>query len=421
MEFISNCSKVPHSELSRLYPNMGAEDLERRLGDAVEGFNRVYGKAKPRLFSAPGRTELCGNHTDHQRGLVIAAAVNLDDIAAAAPNGERVIRVFSETHGTSAIDLNNLSPKTDEAGTPASLVRGVAEYFVKKGFQVRDGFDAYISGQVPVGSGLSSSAAFEVLIACVLNGLFFEGQIPPDIMALAGQYAENTHFGKPCGLMDQMASAVGGIIKIDFDNPNAPQVERLSFNFLDFGYLLCIVDTGANHDHLGDEYASIPTEMSCVAALFDKNKLRDVSLENFYAELPRLRSNVSDRALLRAMHFFNENKRVLAELEALKNGNFDNFLRLVKESGLSSWMLLQNIYPHESFQDQSAALALAWCERLLSSEGACRIHGGGFGGTIQAFVPVSSAQRFKTEMEALTGVGSCRFLQIRDAGAVEIV
>ena len=421
METTNNCSKVSRSELSRLYPDMSTKEIEKRLNDAVDGFRKVYGKTQPRLFSAPGRTELCGNHTDHQRGLVIAAAVNLDNVAAAAPNGEKVIRIYSEVHGSATIEIDDFSPHSDEASTPSSLVRGVAEYFTEQGYIVSEGFDAYISGLVPVGSGLSSSAAFEVLIASVLNGLYFEGKIPPDILARAGQYAENAHFGKPCGLMDQMASSVGGIVKIDFNNPNDPQLERLSVNFSDFGYLLCIVDTGAKHDHLGDEYAAIPAEMSSIAELFGKNKLRDVSPERFYAELPNLRTKVSDRALLRAVHYFNENERVLCELEALKSNDFGTFLKLVRESGLSSWTLLQNIYPHESLQDQSAALTLAWCERLLSGEGACRVHGGGFGGTIQAFVPISKAQQFKLSMETLTGIGSCRFLQIRDAGAVEIV
>ncbi|PKM74495.1 MAG: galactokinase [Firmicutes bacterium HGW-Firmicutes-16] len=418
---MENNKIVPRTELSRLYPGISGEQIEKRLVLALDGFNCVYGKARPRFFSAPGRTELGGNHTDHQRGLVIAAAVNLDNVAAAFPNGENVIRIFSDTHGSASVDLSELSPRESDKGAPAALVRGVAEYFTKQGFGTVGGFDAYISGQVPVGSGLSSSAAFETLIASVMNGLCFDGKILSETLAHAGQYAENVHFGKPCGLMDQMASAVGGIIEIDFKNPDVPKIERLSVDFSDFGYVLCIIDTGAKHDHLGDEYAAIPTEMSSVARLLGAVKLRDVPPERFYAELFKLRGPVSDRALLRAMHFFNENERVLSETDALKCGDFERFLSRVRESGRSSWTLLQNIYPHESLRDQSAALTLAWCERLLDNSGACRIHGGGFGGTIQAFVKVSEAQRFKADMELLTGVGSCRFLQIRDAGAVEIV
>ena len=413
--------KVPNDELNRLYPGMSSEEIRKRLELAIEGFTRTFGNKQTRLFSAPGRTELCGNHTDHQRGRVFAAAVDLDNIAAAAPNGDNIIRIFSDSHGSATITLDDFSPRSDDKGTPSSLVRGVAEYLSKQGYGTPGGFDAFISGQVPVGSGLSSSAAFEVLIASVMNGLFFGGKIPPEVMAQAGQYAENEHFGKPCGLMDQMASAVGGIVEIDFKNPDAPQIERLSIDFSDFGYVLCIIDTGAKHDHLGDEYAAIPSDMTSVARLLNSEKLRDIEPQRFYAELPKLRGRVSDRALLRAMHYFNENERVLSELDALKRGDFDSFLNLVLESGRSSWMLLQNIYPHESVQDQSAAMALAWCEHLLGDKGACRIHGGGFGGTIQAFVPVDTMQLLQESMEALTGVGSCRFLQIRDAGAVEIV
>ncbi|MEA4894316.1 MAG: galactokinase family protein [Oscillospiraceae bacterium] len=420
MENNKNSAIIPRSKLYRLYPGQSAEEIEKRLEMATEGFARVYGKTGARLFSAPGRTELGGNHTDHQHGLVIAAAVGLDDVAAALPNGDGIIRIFSDAYGSASIDPCNLLLRPDEAGTPASLVRGVAEYLSRQGRGHIGGFDALISGLVPVGSGLSSSAAFETLIACVINGLFFEGEIPPETLAHAGQYAENTHFGKPCGLMDQMASAVGGIIEIDFENPDAPHLERLSVDFSDFGYALCIIDTGTKHDGLGEEYAAIPAEMTKVARLFGEERLRSVPPERFYAELPKIRSRASDRALLRAMHFFGENERVPSETAALKSGDFGRFLHLVRESGKSSSMLLQNIYPGGSAHDQSAALALAWCERLLDGSGACRIHGGGFGGTIQAFVPISTSDSFREGMERLTGAGSCRFLKIRDAGAVEI-
>ena len=417
----TNYTGLQQTKLNRLYPGMSSKQIENRLALAVEGFSRIYGKTQPRLFSAPGRTELGGNHTDHQRGIVIAAAVALDNVAAALPNGENVVRIFSEAHGAASVDLSELSPREEEKETPASLVRGAAEYFAKQGFGRIGGFDAFISGEVPVGSGLSSSAAFEVLVASIMNGLFFDGRIPPETLAHAGQYAENTHFGKPCGLMDQMASAVGGIVKIDFEKSDAPRIERLTADFSDFGYVLCIIDTGAKHDHLGDEYAAIPTEMVAVARLFGADRLRDVPQESFYAKLPEMRGQVSDRALLRAVHFFGENERAFCETEALKRGDFDGFLKLVRESGRSSYMHLQNIYPNGSVQDQSAAVALAWCERLLGGTGACRIHGGGFGGTIQAFVKVSETERFKAGMELLTGAHSCRFLQIRDAGAIEIV
>ncbi|NCB74083.1 MAG: galactokinase [Clostridia bacterium] len=421
MENVTDGITVPREKLYRLYPDTDTFEIEKRLNLALDGYRRVYGAGSPRLFTAPGRTELCGNHTDHQRGLVIAAAVNLDDAAAAEINGEAVIRVFSEEYGASTVDLSELSPRPDELGTPSAIIRGVSEYFTLQGFPAPRGFNAYISGQVPVGSGLSSSAAFEVLIACVLNGLFYGGTISPEVMAHAGQYAENNHFGKPCGLMDQMASAVGGIIGIDFRHSDKPEIERLPIHFSDYGYALCIIDTGAKHDKLGDEYAPIPTEMSSVAQLLGGERLRDLTKERFFEELPHLRGKVSDRALLRAIHFFSENERVLLGLEALKKKDFESFLQLERESGLSSYMHLQNIYPSGAVSDQSAALALAWCERLLGEKGAFRIHGGGFGGTVQAFVPTSSAEQFKTDMELLTGAGSCRFHKIRDAGAAEII
>lgn len=420
MKDTKNSAKVPRSEILRLYPEISEQKAEARLNLASDGFARVFGKTQPRLFSAPGRIELCGNHTDHNNGRVLASAVNLDDVAAALPNEEHVIRIFSDTFGNATVDTTDLRPQPTDNGTPASLVRGVAEYFSNHGFGKVEGFDAYISGQVPVGSGLSSSAAFEVLMSAVMNGLFFGGEISPENLARAGQYAENVHFGKPCGLMDQMASAVGGIVGIDFKKPDAPLIERLSIDFSDFGYILCIIDTGAKHDSLIGEYAAIPTEMEEVACLLGGEKLRDIRPEKLLRELPRLRSKISDRSLLRALHFFDENERVLNELNALKRGDFNSFLRNVRYSGRSSWTLLQNIYPNVSVFDQSAALTLTYCERLLGVTGACRIHGGGFGGTVLAFVPDDEPHRFLKDMETLTGAGSCRFLRTRDAGAVEI-
>ena len=409
------------NELGRIYPGTPEEEVRRRLARVRDGFFKSFGYPARRLFSAPGRVELGGNHTDHQRGLVLAAAVALDDVAAAAPNGKNVIRVFSETHSISPVELSSLSPRRAEAGTPAGLVRGVAEYFVKQGVAAPGGFDAYVSGLVPVGSGLSSSAAFEVLMATVMNGLFYCGEAPPELMALAGQYAENTHFGKPCGLMDQLASAAGGVIGIDFEDRDAPRLTRLPLDLSQNGWSLCVVDTGAGHDGLGDDYAAIPSEMAAVAESLGARELRDIAPEHFYRALPGLRAWVTDRALLRAMHYFGENARVQAQTEALQNGDFERFLKLVRESGDSSWTLLQNITPGASVGSQPAALTLAWCRRLLGSVGACRIHGGGFGGTVLAFVPTEDAARFTEEMEALNGAGSCRFLTIREAGAVELL
>jgi galactokinase len=414
-----NGNRYAGTDLDRLYPGVSEGEVHARLNAVKSGFYDIFGRRACRLFSAPGRIELGGNHTDHQRGLVLAAAVALDDVAAAAPNGENLIRLYSPSYGMTAVDLSGLSPKPEETGTPASLIRGVAEYVAARGHYA-DGFDAYISGLVPVGSGLSSSAAFEVLLAAVMNGLFFGGEIPPELLARAGQYAENVHFGKPCGLMDQMTSSAGGIIGIDFEDPDAPRLTCLSFDVEGSGYALCVIDTGAKHDGLGDDYAAIPTEMTSVARCFGADKLRDIAPERFYQELPNLKKRVTDRALLRAMHYFGENVRVQSELEALKRGDIGSFLKLVRDSGDSSWMLLQNITPNGSARDQPAALALAWCRRLLGDSGACRIHGGGFGGTVLAFVHVDAAERFRADMETLTGAGSCRFLKVREAGAVEI-
>jgi galactokinase len=408
------------TDLGRLYPGLPEYAALGRLRVASDGFARTFGYAPHRLFSAPGRTELGGNHTDHQRGLVLAAAVDLDDIAAAEPNGAGVIRIFSETFGFIEVNTDSLAPRAEEVGTPVALVRGVADFFSRKGYALSGGFDAWVSGRVPIGSGLSSSAAFEVLIAAVMNGLFFGGTISPEYLAQVGRYAENTHFGKPCGLMDQMASAAGGVVGIDFLDPDSPKLTRLSLDFSDFGYALCIIDTGAKHDGLVDDYAAIPAEMTAVARILNADKLRDIEPGRFFDALPSLRGTVADRALLRAIHYFDENARVLSEISALEQGDMKSFLSLVRESGDSSWRLLQNIYPGAAVSHQPAALVLAWCRRLLGSDGACRIHGGGFGGTIQAFVPESAAPRFAEEMERLTGAGTCRFLKLRQAGAVEI-
>ncbi len=342
---------------------------------------------------------------------MIAAADASDDVGRRRAELGKELSASFPNRMRAVVGLDDLSARNGESGTPASLVRGVADFFALRGFTLPDGFDAYVSGRVPVGSGLSSSAAFEVLIAAVVNGLFFGGGIIPELLARAGQYAENTHFRKPCGLMDQLASAAGGVLGIDFKDPDAPRMTRLSVAPEDFGYELCVVDTGAGHDNLGGEYAAVPDEMAAVAERLNARARRDVAPARFYDALPALRRQVSDRALLRAMHYFGENERAAAGLDALESGDFHAFLRLARESGESSWTLLQNIYPAASVQDQPAALALAWCRRLLGEDGACRIHGGGFGGTLLAFVPLGARQCFSQDMERLTGDGSCRFLK----------
>ncbi len=368
------------------------------------------------LFSAPGRTELGGNHTDHQLGRVLAGAVSVDTVAAVAPNGEGVIRVLSEGYPLCTVSLDELESRPEEFGTTLSLIRGVAGRIAALGHPV-SGFDAYVSSRVLPGSGLSSSAAFEVLIGTVLNHL---GGCGLDAIQIAqiGQYAENVFFGKPCGLMDQMASSVGGIVTIDFADREHPVVEPLDFDFASCGHALCIVNSGADHADLTDEYAAIPREMGEVCRVFGKEHLREVDEAEFFARLPQVRAAAGDRAALRAMHIFDDNRRVGLQVEALKRGDFARFLELVNESGRSSWLYLQNVVPTGNTRHQELAMSLALAARLLKGRGACRVHGGGFAGTIQAFVPLDLLEEFKAGMEAVLGAGSCQVLSIRPQGGV---
>ena len=368
------------------------------------------------IFSAPGRTELGGNHTDHQLGRVLAAAVDLDSTAAAAENGESLIRVISEGYPMCIIDLADLLAKPEELGSTAALVRGVAAGIAQRGHRLR-GFDAYVSSRVLPGSGLSSSAAFEVLMGTIINHISGCGLSPAEI-AQIGQYAENVYFGKPCGLMDQMASSVGNIIGIDFENPLAPLTETIDYDFSRSGYSLCIIDCGADHADLTDEYAAIPGELEKVCAFFGKQYLRQVDEALFYSKINELRRAVGDRAVLRAMHVFEENKRVEKEIAALKANDFEGYLAQVRASGRSSWLYLQNVVPAGYTEHQELAFALALADRLLNGRGACRVHGGGFAGTIQAFVPDAHLHAFRSGMDAVLGKGACHILSIRRQGGV---
>ena len=370
-------------------------------------------------FSAPGRTELGGNHTDHQRGCVLAAAVELETTAEVTLNGTDTIRVFSEGYAPVEVALDDLTVRAGEENTTAALVRGVAAAFVERGAELQ-GFDAHVRSNVLPGSGLSSSAAFEVLMGTILNELFFHKSLSTAEVARIGQYAENVYFGKPCGLMDQMASAVGGMVFIDFEYPACPIVERIDFDLAAAGYALCIIDTGADHADLTAEYAAIPGEMKQICAYFGKDVLRQIPQEEFFAALPQLRGRVPDRAILRAMHFYRENERVERQVQALRAGDVEEFLRLVRQSGRSSWMYLQNITPAGAVEQQAVAVALALCEELLDGRGACRVHGGGFAGTVQAFVPLDALENFRAGIEAVLGAGKCHVLQIRAAGGVQI-
>ncbi len=370
-------------------------------------------------FSAPGRTEISGNHTDHQHGCVLAAAVNLETVAEVRLNDSEVIRIQSEGYPVVEVNLNDLSVHEEEKNTTAALIRGVAAAFSQRGAKLL-GFDAWVRSSVLPGSGLSSSAAFEVLIGTICNELFFNQKLSAVEIAQVGQYAENVYFGKPCGLMDQTASSVGGMVFIDFENPDSPVVERIDHDFAAAGHALCIIDSGADHADLTEEYAAIPGEVKRVSTFFGKEVLRDIPEADFFAALPELRHRVPDRAILRAIHFYQENKRVQRQAQALREGDFDTFLGLVSESGRSSWMYLQNITPTGATEHQDVAVALALCDTLLQGRGAYRVHGGGFAGTVQAFVPLEMLDSFKTGIENVLGEGKCHVLSIRPQGGIRV-
>ena len=383
------------------------------------GFRAAFGAAPVRYFSAPGRTELSGNHTDHQLGKVLAAAVNLEAVAAVRENGTNTISILSQGYPLCQVSLEQLTPQPEETNTTPALIRGVAARFSQLGFPVR-GFDAYVQSTVLPGSGLSSSAAFEVLIGTVINCLFCEKQLTQPQIAMIAQYAEREFFGKPCGLMDQMASAVGGMVAIDFEDPDGPVIEPVAFDFSACGHALCIIDTQASHADLTDEYAAIPQEMGKICNYFGKTVLRQVAEEDFYAAIPQLRSSCGDRAVLRAIHFYEENRRVTCQVEALKQNDFDTYLQKMTESGFSSWMQLQNVIPAGYTHHQDVAVALALCRRLLRGRGGYRVHGGGFAGTVQAFVPFDLLESFRQGIDTVLGQGACHILSIRPEGGIEL-
>ena len=396
-------------------PALILDESKKNALDA--GFEAAFGTAPASYFSAPGRTEIGGNHTDHQRGRVLAGAVNLDTVAAVRPNGTNVIRVLSQGYPLCQVDISELQVNEAEFNTTVSLIRGVAARFVQLGCKV-EGFDAYCESTVLPGSGLSSSAAYEVLIGTIINHLFFDGKVSQAEVAQIGQYAENVFFGKPCGLMDQTASAVGGLVTIDFADKEHPAIRSVNFDFASCGHALCIIDSRANHADLTDEYAAVPNEMKLLAKHLGKEVLTEIPEEEFYAAMPELRASYGDRAVLRGVHEYQENARVLKQVAALENGNFDEFLRLIKESGYSSWMYLQNVIPAGYKEHQDMAIALALCEKYLQGKGAYRVHGGGFAGTVQAFVPNEMLDSFVAGVDAVLGEGACHVLSIRPQGGV---
>ncbi|MDO4568078.1 MAG: galactokinase family protein [Clostridia bacterium] len=398
----------------------GLNGARVRLCALLDDFAAHFdGECGVRLYSSPGRTEIGGNHTDHQRGRTLAAAIDLDIVACARANADGMVRVSSKGHPEFSVDLGLPSPIEAERETPTSLVRGVVSRLSGMGYRI-GGFDMCVESRVPVGGGLSSSAAFEVLLGVICNDLFCGNRLTPVQIAQIGQYAENAFFFKPCGLMDQLACATGGIAEMDFRSPDAPYVRKLSFDIERAGYALCMIDTGASHASLTEDYASIPREMRAVARLFGKDALREVEQDEFWRNLARVRAHAGDRAALRAMHFFSDDHIAHMEAAALERGDIDEFLSLVNRSGLSSALLLQNLYSPLKPHEQSITVAIAAVRRLLDGAGAVRVHGGGFAGAVQAFVPVADITRFQAGAEALLGVGCCRFMSFRDEGGTII-
>ena len=407
--------------LKKLYmDNQKIQQQKKRYVKAVASYCEIFGEMPVEIYSAPGRSEVGGNHTDHQHGRVLAASVSLDAIAVAGRVDEPLVRIHSEGYKLCEIRLDELDKKTREEGTTKGLIRGVLAGLKQQGYKM-GGFCAYITSDVLSGSGLSSSAAFETLIGTVVSGLYNHAEIPAVTIAQTGRYAENVYFGKPSGLMDQMACAIGGMVYIDFENEEKPQIEKIDADFEKAGLTLCIVDTKGSHAGLTHEYAQIPVEMKQIAAHFGKNVLREVEEKDFYAALPVLCKESGDRAVLRAIHFFAEDERVVKEVNALRAGDWNRFLKLVKESGDSSYKYLQNVYVSHDTVNEPVAIALAVSERTLADKGVCRVHGGGFAGTIQAFVKEAAVLDYKNAMEAVFGADSCHVLKIRRYGGIRVI
>lgn len=396
-------------------------DQKERLAVIIDEYVKLFGDNENiELFSAPGRTEVGGNHTDHNHGKVLAASVDLDTVAAAAKRDDSVIVEKSFNFDALEVDISDLNIHTEEFGKSSGLIRGMCAGFVEYGYKI-GGFNAASMSRVLSGSGLSSSAAYEVLIGTILNHLYNDGKVSAVDIAKIAQFAENKYFGKPCGLMDQMASSVGSFITIDFKDPSEPIIKKVNFDFASCGHALCIIDTGGDHADLTDDYAAVRGEMEQAAEVFGKSVLRDVGETEFMRNISLVREKVNDRAVLRAMHFYAENKRAEAEVKALESGDFDAFKELVTESGRSSYMYNQNVFTTKDVAHQGVSLALAMCEYLLKGKGAWRVHGGGFAGTVQAFVPVDMLDDFCEKIEAVFSKGSCHVLSIRPFGGIKLL
>lgn len=393
---------------------------KNRYMKALGEYEKYYDEYEINLFSAPGRSEISGNHTDHQQGKVLAASVNLDAIAVVAKTEDNIIRVVSEGFDMITIPLSDLSYKEEEKETTTALVKGVVASLQKMNYGI-GGFQAYITSDVLIGAGLSSSAAFETIIGTIVSHLYNNGRIGKVEIAMAGQCAENTYFGKPCGLMDQMACSVGSMVAIDFVDPLFPRVEQIKFDLNKFGYSLCITDTKGSHADLTADYAAVPKEMKAVAAYFGKEVLAEVQEDEFYRNIPEIRKELGDRAVLRTIHFMEENKRVVKAVDALKKQDVGSFLTQIKESGSSSFKYLQNVYTNADVEHQNMSVALAVSDSILKENGVARVHGGGFAGTIQAFVKNAFVEEYRNRMDGIFGSGACKILKIRNEGGVLIL
>lgn len=423
-EVIEKLSSGAFNEtLSYIYSTSGdVKPYADRYLSVINGYKEIFGEpSELALFSAPGRTEIGGNHTDHQHGCVLAGSVNLDVIAAVAFNDDNVVRIKSKGYNMDEISLDDLEIHPEQYDKAISLIRGVLRAFRDRGYELR-GFNAYTESNVMKGSGLSSSAAFEVLIGTIISDLFANNEVDAVEIARIGQYAENVFYNKPSGLMDQMASSVGAVVAIDFKSTEKPVVRKVDFDLTKYGHTLCIIDSGADHADLTDEYAAVPAEMKLVASYFGKEYLRDVDYNDFLGQMKNIREKLNnDRAVLRAFHYFHDTQLAVKEAEALQAGDFDEFCRLSRQSGLSSYMYLQNVYASSLPAQQAVAVTIALCGEILGDRGAYRVHGGGFAGTVQAFVPDEMVDEFKTRIEAVLGENMCHVLQIRPVGGHRLV
>ncbi len=393
---------------------------KKRYINAIKEYEKIFGTHEIEIYSAPGRSEIGGNHTDHQRGEVLVASVNVDALAIVGKEENSVVKIVSEGYDMITLSLDDLEKKCEEEGTTIALIKGVIARTKQCGYKI-GGFKAYITSDVLIGAGLSSSAAFETVIGIILSGMYNDMQISPVEIAMIGQYAENEYFGKPCGLMDQMASSVGNLVHIDFANKEKPAIEKIECEFDKFGYSLCITDTKSSHADCTPEYAAIPKEMKAAAGVFDKEVLCDVSKEQLFNNIEKVRVAVGDRATLRAIHFVMENERVKKEVKALNANDFNGFLNCVKASGDSSFKYLQNVYMNHDIGHQNVSIALAMSDVILGENGVSRVHGGGFAGTIQAFVKNGNVKEYQNFMNGVFGEGACIIYMIRKYGGIKVI